>query len=361
MNVAIVGAAGGCGRQLAVQLLDRRILPSTARLQLIGHRGGPARMSCGDCAPIWKTRLATTPRDRDGGRRTGGGCRCGSDAGGMTISTDPNAPVDRAALGQANYKIFVEYAAALAARSGLPPTVVVQSNPVELGVQIFAERLGRQHVLGAAAWSDTLRLRAELAEELGVRRPQVRAWMLGQHGDYLAPIWSQTRAWGVEPETTTAMVARVRAGRTLADLPQEVRAHKAELLELVRNRQVRAAYEMVQSLPPDLRAAVKPFFTHFTAGHTTEIVTAHAVADILAALVTGRHRVFPHRWRWTASGWGCAAWWGAGGARAGWMGAHLPPGAGCRRNCRARNGDSCYCRSERRGDPSRANLTKAKQ
>ena len=46
-------------------------------------------------------------------------------------------------------------------------------------------------------------------------------------------------------------------------------------------------------MPPDLRAAVKPFFTHFTAGHTTEVVTAHAVADIVAALVAGEQRVFP--------------------------------------------------------------------
>ena len=40
MNVAVIGAAGGCGRQLAVQLLDRHILPQSARLQLVGHRGG---------------------------------------------------------------------------------------------------------------------------------------------------------------------------------------------------------------------------------------------------------------------------------------------------------------------------------
>jgi hypothetical protein len=40
MNIAIVGAAGSCGRQLAAQLLDRRLLPASARLQLVGHRSG---------------------------------------------------------------------------------------------------------------------------------------------------------------------------------------------------------------------------------------------------------------------------------------------------------------------------------
>ena len=294
MNVAIIGAAGSCGRQLTVQLLERRILPATARLQLVGHHGGRSEDELwglrsdledafGDDAPTID--LAVTPSAVE------------ADVvvmlAGVTISNDPNAPVDRAALGQTNYRMFVEYADALAARAGLPPAVIVQSNPVELGVQVFAQRLGRQHVLGAAAWSDTLRLRAELATELGVRRSQVHAWMLGQHGDFLAPIWSQIQVRGVMSAAVAALVERVRAGRSLTDLPQEVRTHKAQMVALVRSGQVRAAYDLVQSLPPDLRAAVKPFFTHFTAGHTTEVVTAHAVADIVAALVAGEQRVFP--------------------------------------------------------------------
>jgi len=292
MDVAVIGAAGSCGRQLVVQLLDRHILPESARLQLVGHRGGRSEDELwgllsdledafGDNAPTIE--LAVDPQAVD------------ADVvvmlAGISISTDPNASVDRAVLGQTNYRIFVEYADALAARPGSPPTVIVQSNPVELGVQVFAGRLGRQQVLGAGGWSDTLRLRAELAAELGVRRPQVHAWMLGQHGDSLAPIWSQVRVWGVAPAEVAALVDRVTAGRSLADFPQEVRTYKTQMLDLVRSGQVRAAYDMVQGLPPDLRAAVKPFFTHFTAGHTTEVVTAYAVADIVAALVEGTQRV----------------------------------------------------------------------
>jgi len=58
----------------------------------------------------------------------------------------------------------------------------------------------------------------------------------------------------------------------------------------VRQGRVHDAYALVQSFPPDLRAVVKPFFTHFTAGRTTEMATAHAVADIAAALVGGEQR-----------------------------------------------------------------------
>ena len=39
-SVAVIGAAGACGRQVATQLLNRSLLDPDSRLQLIGHRGG---------------------------------------------------------------------------------------------------------------------------------------------------------------------------------------------------------------------------------------------------------------------------------------------------------------------------------
>jgi malate dehydrogenase len=117
--------------------------------------------------------------------------------------------------------------------------------------------------------------------------------MLGQHGDYAIPAWSQLQVRGIAAAEVDALVKRIQAGRTLADLPQEVRAHKARMLDLVRSGQVHDVYALVQSFPPDLRALVKPFFTHFTAGRTTEMATAHAVADIAAALVTDEQKALP--------------------------------------------------------------------
>ncbi len=294
MNLAIVGAAGSCGRQLAAQLLDRRVLPASARLQLVGHAGGHSadelwglRADLEDAfvddAPTIEVVLGPSAIEAE----------LVVMLAGATISTDPNASIDRAALGHTNRQIFVEYADALAGRPGRSPTVIVQSNPVELGVEVFAQRLGRHRVLGAAAWSDTLRLRAEIAADLGVRRPQVHVVMLGQHGDYVVPAWSQLQVRGVAAAEVKALVGRTRAGRTLADLPQEVRTHKTRMLDLVRSGHIHDAYALVQSLPADLRAVVKPFFTHFTAGRTTEVATAHAVAEIAAAVVTGDQKALP--------------------------------------------------------------------
>ncbi|MEM9256288.1 MAG: malate dehydrogenase [Pseudomonadota bacterium] len=294
MDIAVIGAAGSCGRQLAVQLLDRKLLHPGASLQLVGHSGGRSS------SELWGLRADLEDAFVDDAPTI----EVVFDAAdvkadlvvmlaGRTIATDPNASADRTQLGAANHQMFCEYADAMASRRGHEPIVIVQSNPVELGVQVFAQRLGRHRVLGAGAWSDTLRLRAEIATDLQVGRPQVHGWALGQHGDYVVPLWSRLQVRGCSAAKLHHYINAVCSGRTLADLPEEIAASKANMLEVVRAGDVAEAYRQVQALPADLRAMVKPFFTHFTAGHTTEITTAHSVVDIIASLVDGEQRALP--------------------------------------------------------------------
>lgn len=293
MDVAIIGAAGACGRQLAAQLLNRRVVPETARLQLVGHRGGTSeselwglRADLEDAFDDWSPTIELVLEPAD----------VRADIvvmlAGATVSLDPNEPVDRAALGRTNAALFEEYARTFAAWER-PPIVVVQSNPVELGVHVFAKYLPPHHVLGAAGWSDTLRFRHELAVELGVGRRAVSAAMLGQHGDHLVPIWSLVRVHGLTVPEVEAKVAQIRRGRSLADLPAEIVAARTEVLDLIRAERVQDAYGRIKGLPVDLRVAVKPFFTNFTSGRTTEAVTAHAAADIVAAVVECRWQAVP--------------------------------------------------------------------
>lgn len=292
MDIAIVGAAGACGRQLAVQLLDARTLHPSARLQLVGHRGGTSENELwGLRADLEDAFIDFAPDievvlDPEGVR---------ADIvvmlAGRTLSTDPSAVPDRAALGRANAEVFSLYADALRGSREPTPIVIVQSNPVELGVQIFADAIGRPRVIGAGAWSDTLRFRQELAKDFGVRRPAVTAPMLGQHGAYLVPAWSLIRARGVADDVVAERIAQMRGDRRLIDLPDQLRALQAKVLQLVNSGEVLTAYRLVEGQPPDVRAAVKPFFTHYSAGHTTEVVTARAVADIVEAIVEGHRRL----------------------------------------------------------------------
>lgn len=292
MDMAVIGAAGTCGRQSVMQMLDRHVIPNHDTLQLVGRRGGRSakelwglRADLSDAFDNWapKMEVVVDPDDVE--------AELVVMMAGVTVSSDPGAPNDRAALGAMNAEIFQTYADALAGLSE-PPIVVVQSNPVELAVEIFAERLGRHRVLGAAGWSDTMRFSRELAADLGIPRRDVQSFVVGQHGDYIVPVWSHVIARRVSEEQLADAIAAIRDGRTLSQLPEEIQGARGAMLELVREDRVEEAFGYVQSLPADLRAFVKPFFTHFTAGRTTEAVTARSAVDIVEALVDGQARAF---------------------------------------------------------------------
>jgi len=294
VRIAIVGASGHCGRQLAVQLLDRRLIPAEGRLQLVGHRGGVSETSLwalrtdlndafSDDAPAIDVVLEPNHIQAD----------IVVMLAGRTLSTDPSQTADRAALGAQNQPVFEQYATALAEQSGPAPVVIVQSNPVELGVAIFAQALGRHRVIGAGAWSDTLRFRTELARSFKVRRTHVQAWMLGQHGDYLVPCPSQIRAWGVPPAAVETLQTQLQEAATADSYPNRLRDHRKALLHCLQAQRWDEANAIIDACPPDLRTGLRPFLTHFTsAGHTTEVMTAHAVTDLVACLAEARPQVF---------------------------------------------------------------------
>ena len=209
-------------------------------------------------------------------------------AGATVTKTDS----DRSALAHKNLRIFTEVAEALG-RMPRPPIVIVQSNPVEVAMSVLGAHIPRHRILGAAAWSDSLRFRRELAADLGVRRTMVQAQMWGQHGDHLVPIWSRIHVRGVSEQVTADVIGKAREGRALADLPEEIKEARVRSLQMVHDGEIAQAYAFIQTQPPDVRAAVKPFFTHFTAGRTTELATAHAVTDIVEFIVRGGRQAIP--------------------------------------------------------------------
>lgn len=313
MDVAIIGATGSCGRQVAAQLIERRVLRSDAakdvylqqqtgaapsghethraeaRLHLIGHAGGAHERE------LWGLRADLRDAFDDDAPTIEVGTDVAATGASLVVmmagATVTSVNADRAALAAVNRRIFTETAEALGAMHDT--TVVVQSNPVELAMHLFGRHVPRHRLLGAAAWSDSLRLRRELAAELGLSRPMVQAQMWGQHGDHLVPIWSRVRARGVSEQQLADTIGRVREGRSLRDLPDEIREAKARMLDRVAQGDTLGALTFVQSRPPDVRAAVKPFFIHFTAGHTTEFATAHAVVDVVELVTRGVPAVIP--------------------------------------------------------------------
>jgi malate dehydrogenase len=290
VHIAIVGATGNCGRQAAAQLIERDLLSSTDVLHLIGHAGGAHENSLWGLRADLRDAFADRSPDIAISNQV---AATQADVvvmiAGATVTRDTK---DRAALAERNRKVFMDVAQAVG-DMGNEPLVVVQSNPVEIAVAAFAAVIPRHRVLAAAAWSDSLRFRRELAADLEINRSMVHAEMWGQHGDHMVPMWSRIRATGVSDQQVAHAIGMARADRSLVDLPAEISENRSRMLEIVESGDVRGAYAFVQQQPADIRAAIKPFFTHFTADHTTEFATAHAVVDVLAFIQAEQAAAFP--------------------------------------------------------------------
>ncbi len=70
--------------------------------------------------------------------------------------------------------------------------VVVVSNPVDVLTYLAALRLGlpTSQVIGLGTQLDTIRFRSLIAAAIHVPPTQVKALIMGEHGDSMVPIWS---------------------------------------------------------------------------------------------------------------------------------------------------------------------------
>jgi malate dehydrogenase len=290
VDVAVVGATGDVGRQVCTQIVERRVLPPTSRLQLVGRAGGASgravhglRADLVDAydehAPLLD--VAHSPADVTADVVVV--------AAGLTPPARTGADPDRRLLAATNRAVFAEYADAIARYGSGHEVVVVVTNPVELGVAVMAERLGRHRVLGMGAWLDTLRFRRELAVELGVRRHRVGGFVGGQHGEDAVPLWSTVRISGLDADERARAVAALRRGRTLDVLPAEIAAAKTELAR-VASEDLGAAFDLIDTWPADLRLVTRPWMTH-QSGAKTPAGTASATVDLLEVILDGRETV----------------------------------------------------------------------
>jgi len=77
--------------------------------------------------------------------------------------------------------------------------VFVVSNPVDILTQLAVQRLGLpwQQVYGLGTMLDTSRFSSFIADELMLAPTQVKALILGEHGDSMLPIWSSATVNGL--------------------------------------------------------------------------------------------------------------------------------------------------------------------
>lgn len=304
MDVAVIGAAGSVGRAVCMQLLATGVVGPGERLQLVGRRGGASETGVfglridlldayGLQAPEIEAVLQGDAIDADVVIMVAG----------ETASVDPASPGTREGLALKNLPIFEYYAQMLHQHGAKDVLVIVQSNPVELAVKVFSDKLGRHRVVGAGSYNDTLRFRRELLSGLADKgsRPVIMGYMLGEHGAHTVPIWSSVKAGGIAPEIWDAHVEKVRTNYTPAELAAVATEARGCLAELLVDNRAQEATDFVEQLSPDVRSLVKPWFAHWSG--RTSTATAHSVVDLVESLQSGHRVVLPLQVQLDAEQW----------------------------------------------------------
>lgn len=288
MDIAVIGASGDVGRQIAQQVVVERLLDRDQRLVLVGNaNGASARSTYGLAADLVDAYGAIVPQIEVELDST----RVRADlivmAAGLTPKpTLGEAPMNRDALAQSNAEIFHRYAKAIASQGTGHELVVCITNPVELAVAIFSKHLGRHRVMGMGSFLDSLRFREEIATELDVRRQAVHAFMAGEHGSLAVPLWSGVHVYGQDKEQLDVAVAKMRRGVAIGAFWDAVAEAQSRLRDLIQDGKVQEAYAVVAEYPPDVRVVVRPFVTHYS-GAKTVIGTGSATMEFLRTITQG--------------------------------------------------------------------------
>jgi malate dehydrogenase len=303
MDIAIIGANGDVGRALAVQIISRQLLTPRQRLQLVGRReGGSASALHGFRADLYDAFAEITPEIDVALTPEEVAADLIVFCAGATAPTGNTRMMGRHELALTNRGVFESYAKVLAQRGHGEELVIIVTNPVELGVEVFSRYLDPHRVLGMGAYQDTMRMRREIATEFGVKRQRVHGYMLGEHGDALVPILSHFWIYGFDDAENARALKRLRGDRHPGDFAASVLREKAVLAALLARSEVELAFRHAESQPPDLRAVLLPLVTHI-AGAKTAVSTAAVTAEMVEQILGGGQSVIPAQIKLEADDW----------------------------------------------------------
>lgn len=282
MDVSIVGACGSIGKQAAVSLIESRVLQPSIRLQLVGHRGGASERALPGFAAdlqdayaeiIPEIDVVSDPEDVLGDIII--------IAAGATVPCDPHENLPRRLLAESNKSLFEIYARVISEHGHGEEIILVVSNPVELGVAIFARHHPRARVIGMGGYLDTLRFRYEIANELGIRRQNVQGLVLGEHGPAMVPCWSTVSAFGFDSNDGRQRLKSLRRSGDPSPL---------EALDEIRHTMIEhgaeAAFARLSRYGADLRTYVKPFAAQICGAKTT-LGTSEMIVRLVETIMSG--------------------------------------------------------------------------
>ena len=205
-------------------------------------------------------------------------------AAGATVSPERR---NRRDLAEVNLDLFEDVARALAVRNPLAFVFLI-SNPVELAVSVFARHLDPRRVIGIGAQQDSLRFARAIANRLGVHRSIVRASVLGEHGEWMLPIWSSVYLTDSDKELA-GKLASLRDKYAERTATESLTRTQKEITRLVQEAHIEEAYQSLRCVAPEVRIMVEPLIT-VNALHSTPNATANATVSCLDALLSADER-----------------------------------------------------------------------
>jgi len=277
-SVAIIGASGSVGSALAAHILRSELLKPFDRLQLVGHGAAESeqkllgtRVDLLDAFDDERVEIEMVPRIAD------------VDADIVIIAAGSGWSAhhkDRREMAASNREIF-ERISDHCAQSVPRALYIVVSNPIEIAVRIFAGKIDRSRVIGMGAQQDSLRFARAIARDLGISRHEVRASVLGEHGQWMVPLWSSVELVD-SPLPAHNSLERLKKMSQVLPLRERVHALQEEVNELIQANRVPEAYEAARRALPDARVFIEPFITYHCM-HSTPNATANATLQCLTA------------------------------------------------------------------------------
>jgi malate dehydrogenase len=188
MKITIVGGGGGIGSSVAYNLM---LLPGGHEIVLLDRRPNMVTSHVLDLLDL-------------GGLGATGTVRAGADADladadvvVLTAAVPLRLNTSRMTYLAENARIVRDVADQLAANPDSAGTLLVITNPVDPLCTWLHRRLGwdRRRLLGYTV-NDSLRLRTGLGQALGIPPSRVDAWVLGEHGEHVVPLFDRVRVDG---------------------------------------------------------------------------------------------------------------------------------------------------------------------
>ena len=208
MKISIIGA-GNVGSALAERVLMGNLADVTL-LDIAGDLAKGKALDLTDASPLmgYKKRIIGTDDYKE---------IKGSEVIVVTAGFPRKPGMSREDLIQKNWKIVESVLKNVKAFS--PNAIIVMvTNPLDIMTYLAYKEMGcdRKKILGMAGGLDTARFIMLLSDELGVSPEKIEAFVLGSHGDTMAPLVSKTLIDSAPlekklgPEKLKALLARTK-------------------------------------------------------------------------------------------------------------------------------------------------------